>query len=95
MKKISIIVPVYNEQESLPFLYERLEKLINSIENYEFEILFVNDGSEDKTLDIIEEIASKDKKVKIISFSRNFGHQAAVTCGLRATTGDAVEMQWL
>ena len=90
MKKISIIVPVYNEQESLPFLYERLEKLINSIENYEFEILFVNDGSEDKTLDIIEEIASKDKKVKIISFSRNFGHQAAVTCGLRATTGDAV-----
>ena len=63
MKKISIIVPAYNEQDSLPFLYERLEKLINSIENYEFEILFVNDGSKDKTLELIKEYREKDNRI--------------------------------
>ena len=55
MKKITIIVPAYNEEESLPFLYDRLEKLINSIDNYKFEILFVNDGSKDNTLNLIKE----------------------------------------
>ena len=54
MKKISIIVPAYNEEESLPFLYERLTNLIDNIENYEFEVLFINDGSKDKTLEIIK-----------------------------------------
>ena len=53
MKKITIIVPAYNEEESLPFLYERLTKLIDSIKNYEFEVLFINDGSRDKTLELI------------------------------------------
>ena len=90
MKKISIIIPAYNEEESLPFLYERLEKLMNEINNYEFEVLFVNDGSKDKTLAILEEIASKDKNVKVISFARNFGHQCAVTAGLQYVTGDAI-----
>jgi uncharacterized protein YhaN len=61
MKKISIIVPAYNEEESLPFLYERLTKLIDSIENYEFEVLFINDGSKDKTLETIKEIRQKDE----------------------------------
>ena len=55
MKKISIIIPAYNEEDSLPYLYERLTKLIDDIKNYEFEILFVNDGSKDKTLEIIKE----------------------------------------
>ena len=55
MKKISIIIPAYNEEDSLPFLFERLNNLINQISNYEFEILFVNDGSKDKTLEIIKE----------------------------------------
>ena len=54
MKKISIIIPAYNEQESLPMLYERLTKLMNSMENYQFEVLFVNDGSKDKTIEIIK-----------------------------------------
>ena len=62
MKKISIIVPAYNEEESLPFLYERLTKLLNSIENYEFEVLFINDGSKDKTLEIIKGIREKDER---------------------------------
>ena len=62
MKKISIIVPAYNEEESLPFLYERLTKLIDSIENYEFEVLFINDGSKDRTLELIKEIRQKDER---------------------------------
>ena len=57
---------------------------------YEYEIIFINDGSKDKTLEIIEEIAKNDKNVKVISFSRNFGHQAAVTAGIKHVTGDAV-----
>ena len=59
MKKISIIIPAYNEEDSLPYLYERLTKLIDDIKNYEFEILFVNDGSKDKTLEIIKEYRKK------------------------------------
>ena len=62
MKKISIIIPAYNEEESLPFLYERLTKIINEIKNYKFEVLFVNDGSKDKTLDIIKEMREYDKR---------------------------------
>ena len=54
MKKISIIIPAYNEQESLPILYERLTKLMDSMENYQFEVLFINDGSKDKTIEIIK-----------------------------------------
>ena len=90
MKKISIIVPAYNEQDSLPFLYERLEKLINSIENYEFEILFVNDGSKDKTLELIKEYREKDNRISYVDFSRNFGKETAMIAGLDYATGDAV-----
>ena len=90
MKKISIIVPAYNEQESLPFLYERLEKLINRIENYEFEILFVNDGSKDKTLELIKEYREKDNRISYVDFSRNFGKETAMIAGLDYAKGDAV-----
>ena len=90
MKKITILIPAYNEQESLPFLYERVSKIMNEMNNYEFELLFVNDGSKDKTLELLEKIAENDKCVKIVSFSRNFGHQAAVTAGLQYVTGDAI-----
>ena len=89
MKKISIIVPAYNEQDSLPFLYERLEKLINSMENYEFEILFVNDGSKDKTLDLIKEYREKDERISYLDFSRNFGKETAMIAGLDYAKGDA------
>ena len=90
MKKITIIIPAYNEEESLPFLYERLEKLINEIENYEFEILFVNDGSKDKTIDLIKEYREKDKRISYVDFSRNFGKETAMIAGLDYATGDAV-----
>jgi len=90
MKKISIIVPAYNEEESLPFLYERLTKLIDSIENYEFEVLFINDGSKDKTLEIIKHLRKKDERFCYVSFSRNFGKEIAMMAGLDYAKGDAV-----
>lgn len=61
-EKISIIIPAYNEEESLPILYERIENLMNSMKNYEFEILFINDGSKDKTLEEIKEMRKKTKE---------------------------------
>jgi glycosyltransferase involved in cell wall biosynthesis len=90
MKKISIIIPAYNEEDSLPFLFERLNNLINQISNYEFEILFVNDGSKDKTLEIIQEQRKIDSRISYLDFSRNFGKEIAMIAGLDYVTGDAV-----
>jgi len=90
MKKISIIVPAYNEEESLPFLYERLTNLIDSIKKYKFEVLFINDGSKDKTLDIIKEIREKDDRYCYVNLSRNFGKEIAMMAGLDYAKGDAV-----
>lgn len=91
MKKISVVIPMYDEESVANECCIKISEIFDNLkEKYDYEIIIINDGSEDKTLDIIEEIAKKDKKVKVISFSRNFGHQAAVTSGLRATTGDAV-----
>ena len=90
MKKISIIIPAYNEQESLPLLYDRMEKLMNDMQNYEFEILFVNDGSKDKTLEIIKDMRQKDNRICYVDFSRNFGKEIAMIAGLDYATGDCV-----
>ena len=90
MKKISLIIPMYYEENVAKECYKRIKKCLNSIKEYEQEIIFINDGSKDKTLEILEEIAQNDKVVKVISFSRNFGHQAAVTAGLQEVTGDAI-----
>ena len=90
MKKVTIIVPAYNEEESLPFLYERLEKLMNENTNYKFEILFVNDGSKDKTIDLIKEYRKKDKRINYVDFARNFGKEIAMIAGLDYATGDCV-----
>ena len=87
-KKISVVIPMYYEEEVANECYERMKKVLSDIEGYDNEIIFVNDGSKDKTLDILENIASKDKNVKVISFARNFGHQCAVTAGLKYVTGD-------
>ena len=88
MKKVSIIIPAYNEEESLPFLYERVEKVINGIDNYEFEILFVNDGSKDKTIELIKKYRKKDKRINYVDFARNFGKETAMIAGLDYATGD-------
>ena len=90
MKKISIIVPAYNEEESLPYLYERLNKLMDELSKYEFEILFVNDGSKDKTIELIKEYRAKDLRYCYVDFSRNFGKEIAMMAGLDYATGDCV-----
>ena len=90
MKKISLVIPMYYEEQVAKECYKRVTKVLKELKEYDYEIIFVNDGSKDKTLPILEEIAKKDKKVKVISFSRNFGHQAAVTAGLKYVTGDAI-----
>ena len=90
MKKITIIVPAYNEEESLPFLCERIEKIMNSIENYEFELLFVNDGSKDKTIELIKEYKKEDERISYVDFSRNFGKETAMIAGMDYAKGDAV-----
>ena len=90
MKKVSVVIPMYYEEEVANECYKRIKKILSSIEGYDYEIICINDGSKDKTLEILEQIASEDKKVKIISFSRNFGHQCAVTAGLKYVTGDAI-----
>lgn len=89
-KKISLVIPMYYEEKVVEECYKRVKKSLKGINQYESEIIFINDGSKDKTLDILQNIANQDKTVKIISFSRNFGHQAAVTAGLKHVTGDAI-----
>ena len=90
MKKISVIVPMYYEEKVAEECYNRLTNVLKNIKDYEYEIIVINDGSKDKTLEILEKIAQNDENLKVISFTRNFGHQAAVTAGLKYVTGDAI-----
>ena len=89
MPKYSLVVPAYNEEKSLPLFYEAVVPMIESLQE-EFEIIFVNDGSRDATKEILKELAAKDSRVKVCSFSRNFGQQAALLCGFAEAKGDAV-----
>lgn len=89
MKKISIVVPCYNEEESLPIFYTEVEKTIKKMK-VDVEYIFVNDGSKDQTLEILRSLAKYNKKVRYVSFSRNFGKEAAILAGLEASTGDYV-----
>ena len=90
MKKISVIIPMYYEEEVAEECYKRMTSVLQNIENYDYEIICINDGSKDKTLSILENLAIRDKRLKVLSFSRNFGHQCAVTAGLKYVTGDAI-----
>lgn len=90
MKKISVIIPMYYEEEVAEECYKRMTFVLQNIENYDYEIICINDGSRDKTLTILENLAIKDKRLKVLSFSRNFGHQCAVTAGLKFVTGDVI-----
>lgn len=85
---LSFIIPCYNEEEVLNMLYKRLNKVSKLIDNYDIEFIFINDGSKDKTEEIIEEFIKNDNRIKLLSFSRNFGHQAAVSCGIHYTNSD-------
>ena len=89
-EKISIIVPCYNEQEALSYFYDEITKVSKEMNNVDFEYLFINDGSKDNTLDELRKLSKKDKKVRYISFSRNFGKEAAMYAGLKEATGDYI-----
>ena len=89
MKKLTLIVPCFNEQEALPFFYKEAISVLKNL-NYEYELLFINDGSKDKTLNILKDFADRDACVKYISFSRNFGKEAAMYAGFCNATGDYV-----
>ena len=93
--KISVIVPCYNEQEALPFFYEAIGKIAGKMKqeyNVDYEFVFVDDGSRDRTLEILRDFAKKDERVKYISFSRNFGKESAIYAGLEHVTGDYISM---
>jgi dolichol-phosphate mannosyltransferase len=88
---ITIISPAFNEEEVLPHFYREISQVLESLEDhYAFEILFVDDGSRDGTLQYLRQLARSDSRVRYLSLSRNFGHQAAFTAGLEHATGDAV-----
>ena len=90
MEKISVIVPCYNEEESIPLFYDEICKVAESFKHVDFEFIFVNDGSRDRTLSIARDLSKKDKRVRYISFSRNFGKEAAILAGLEYSVGDYV-----
>lgn len=86
--KISLIIPCYNEEESLNPLYDELKRVTSSMPDYDFEMIFVDDGSKDKTLSILKDFAAQDERITYISFSRNFGKEAAMYAGFCNATGD-------
>ncbi len=91
MKKIiSIIIPVFNEEKNVPLIYHALRQVWEKLPSYDYEYIFVNDGSKDKSSLAIEALAANDKNVKCVEFSRNFGKEMATTAGIEAATGDAV-----
>ena len=89
-KLVTILIPAYNESESLPHLYERLNTLMNEQSSYDFEILFVNDGSKDNTLDLIKEMRAKDSRINYVNLSRNYGKEIAMAAGFDYVQGDAL-----
>lgn len=90
MKSITLLIPVYNEEEVLEPLFERLDKLADEVKNYDFELLFVDDGSQDSTLEMIKQRSKADKRISYVSLSRNFGKEAAMIAGIDHVRGDAM-----
>jgi len=89
-KLVTILIPAYNEQEALPILYKRLVKLMDSLPQYNFELLFVNDGSRDKTLEILKEMRKSDSRVCYVNLSRNYGKEVAMIAGFDYVNGDCM-----
>lgn len=90
--KLSLIIPVYFNQDNLRPLYADIKEKIIDVIDYDYEIVMVNDGSKDKSYDVMKELAGADKNIKIISLSRNFGSHSAIFCGLAHCTGDCAKM---
>jgi len=89
IRKLSIVIPVYNEEENVPLLYRELKEVLENLP-YDYEIIFVNDGSRDRTGEVLEEIAQKDEKVKVIEFARNYGQTSAMMAGMDFASGDVI-----
>lgn len=89
-KIISVVVPCYNEEEVIKDFYTEVARVFEKLKNYKYELVFVNDGSNDKTLEILKELKKADRDIKIISFSRNFGKESAIYAGLENSKGDLV-----
>ena len=92
MDKISVVVPCYNEEEALPVYYNEMSRIMAKMNDVVFELIFVDDGSSDATLRIMKELNEKDSRCRYLSFSRNFGKEAAIYAGLRAAEGDYVAL---
>lgn len=90
MEKISLVVPCFNEEEVLYTFYQEVDKVTKEMKEQAFELLFVDDGSSDKTLQILEDLSERDNRVRFISFSRNFGKEAGMFAGLQNATGDYI-----
>lgn len=90
MKKVSILIPFYNEQEVLPSLFERLQSLIDSNDNYQWEVMLINDGSTDNSLCLVKQMRLRDKRFRYIDLSRNFGKETAMLAGFDNVTGDCM-----
>ena len=88
METLSVIVPCYNEEAVINESYRRLRTVLDGITTLQSEIIFINDGSKDRTAEMLSSIAANDKQVKVLHFSRNFGHQPAVTAGIHYCTSD-------
>lgn len=91
-KLLSVVVSCYNEEESIPLFYQEICRVAREMDYINFEFIFVNDGSSDKTLEIVKKLNKKDKRVRYVSFSRNFGKEAAMYAGLEASLGDYVTL---
>ncbi|MEG1009293.1 MAG: glycosyltransferase family 2 protein [Clostridia bacterium] len=92
MKKMSLVIPCYNEEESLPLFYDEICKVMNIMNYIEFELIFIDDGSTDLTLKLLKELNKKDNRIHYITFSRNFGKEAAIYAGFESATGDYIAM---
>lgn len=90
MKKVSVLIPCYNEEASLPLLYTELAKVMDSCQSYHWEVFFINDGSRDNTLSVIKDLRQKDMRVSYIDLSRNFGKENAMLAGFDYVTGDCM-----
>ena len=90
MKTVTLLIPCYNEEESIPYMRDALVKLMNDNTRYQWEVLFINDGSCDRTLSLLEHLHQQDKRFCYVSLSRNFGKEAAMLAGFDHARGDAV-----
>ncbi|WP_333783944.1 glycosyltransferase family 2 protein [Thermocrinis sp.] len=86
---LSVVIPAYNEEENVPILYEKLKKVLDSL-GEDYEVIFVDDGSTDSTFDILKKLATKDKKVKVLRFKRNYGQTAALSAGFEHAKGEVI-----